>query len=80
MMRFSRVTAVPSIAALVLLATGCAGSGFSYVAPPGVDQKAMEADHRACVEESGIVRLGEEQKLLEQQCMMTRGYQMHSAR
>jgi hypothetical protein len=63
-----------SIAAL----GGCASQRFTYVAPQGVDQKTLEADHRACIEESGITRLGEDQKLLEQQCMMTRGYLMRS--
>jgi hypothetical protein len=65
--------------AVLLLAAGCAGQRYIYVAPPGIDQKTLEADHRACIEESGITRLDEDQKLLEQQCMMTRGYQMRSA-
>jgi len=74
----------PSVAPLVMMIAalslaGCAGSGVTYAAPAGVDQKTLEADHRACIEESGITRLGEDQKMLEQQCMMTRGYLMRSS-
>lgn len=65
-----------SLLTLLLLQTGCASERWTYIAPPGIDQKTLAADQEACEEESGIVRLGEEQKLLAQQCMMTRGYTM----
>lgn len=72
-----RVT--PRLAVLMwsapLLLSACASERWTYSAP-GVDEKAMEADRSACEEESGIVRLGDEQKALAQQCMMTRGYTM----
>lgn len=64
--------------ALLLLLSACASERWTYSAP-GVDQKAMQADLNACEEESGIVRLGEDQKALTQQCMMTRGYAMKKA-
>ena len=61
--------------ALALLLVACA-SGYRYTPPPGVSDATLEADRRACVEESGIVRLAEDQTALEQQCMMQRGYRL----
>jgi hypothetical protein len=58
-----------------LLLSACAGERWTYSAP-GVDQKTVDADRSACEEESGITRLGDDQKALAQQCMMTRGYTM----
>ena len=58
---------------LLLTLTACAGP-TAYLAPGGVSDAAMEADRRACAEESGIVRLREDQIDLEKQCMMARGY------
>ncbi|MDB5970781.1 MAG: hypothetical protein JWQ90_3231 [Hydrocarboniphaga sp.] len=74
-MRSSRAVMLLSLS-LALLPAACASEGWTYIAPPGVDQKTLDADRSACEEESGIVRLGDEQKLLAQQCMMTRGYVM----
>ncbi len=56
-----------------LLLNACASSR-SYVAPPGVPESALAADHRACIEESGIERLRDDQINWEQQCMMAHGY------
>ena len=67
-----RVTAF-LLSGLILAVSACAGS-TAYLAPEGVSASAMEADRRACVEESGIVRLREQQIDLEKQCMMVRGY------
>lgn len=66
-------------AALMLLLSSCitlasCAAATAYVAPSGVTEVSMEADRRACVEESGIVRLRDEQIDYEQQCMMARGY------
>lgn len=69
---------LPTLLTLVAI-SGCATPRYVYSAPAGVSPQQLEADHRACIEESGIERLGDDQKMLEQQCMMTRGYLMRGA-
>ena len=44
--------------------------------PAGVPESKLRADHAACVDESGIARLREDQITLEQRCMMAYGYKV----
>jgi hypothetical protein len=61
---------------VTLLLAACASDGYTYLAPAGISQQMLDADRNACDEESGIVRLGDDQRTLAQQCMMQRGYTM----
>lgn len=69
---------IPAALLLILLAA-CAGERWTYIAPEGVSEATLKADHQACIEESGVVRLSEEQETLEQRCMMDHGYTMRPA-
>lgn len=68
-----------ALAALLAALAGCAAPAWHYEAPPGVPASRLESDRRACVEESGIVRLAEERIAWEQKCMMDHGYRVRAA-
>lgn len=67
------------VAVLLLLLSGCAARGWSYVPPAGVSETQFRNTLEACRDESGMVRSREEQLRLEQHCMMDRGYQVERA-